>query len=137
MATFTGCLFCGGDTSAPDHAARCDGRQGHIEAIAPATGAPFDGPVYEPEHDHARLTGQLLRVYTLMTDEHWRTLAEIEAMTGDPPASISAQLRHLRKRKFGSFVVEKRTRGERAIGLWEYRLVLTPDHHQLAEFTYD
>jgi len=26
------CLFCGGDASAPDHATRCDGRQGAIEA---------------------------------------------------------------------------------------------------------
>jgi hypothetical protein len=26
------CLFCGGDPTAPDHAASCDGRQGHIDA---------------------------------------------------------------------------------------------------------
>jgi len=101
------------------------------------TGSLFDGPVYEPAHDQARLTGQLLRVFEAMADAHWRTLAEIEAITGDPPASISAQLRHLRKRKFGSFTVDKRARGDRAIGLWEYRLVLTPEHHQLAEFTHD
>jgi hypothetical protein len=94
----------------------------------------FDGPVYEPVHDQARLTGQLRRVFEAMADARWRTLAEIETITGDPPASISAQLRHLRKRKFGSFIVDKRARGDRAIGLWEYRLVLT---HQLAEFTHD
>lgn len=85
----------------------------------------FDGPVYEAVHDQARLTGQLLRVFELMHDGRWRTLAEIEAITGDPPASISAQLRHLRKRKFGSFIVDKRPRGDRAVGLWEYRLLLT------------
>jgi hypothetical protein len=26
------CLFCGGDSSEPDHLRKCDGRQGHIEA---------------------------------------------------------------------------------------------------------
>jgi len=26
------CLFCGGDRSAPDHARRCDGRQGVVDA---------------------------------------------------------------------------------------------------------
>lgn len=92
------------------------------ETIPPATGADFDGPCYDPEHDHARLSGQLLRVYTLLRDGQWRTLLEIGEATGDPGASISAQLRHLRKAKFGGFLVEKRWRGERKHGLWEYRL---------------
>ena len=43
-------------------------------------------------------------------------------MTDDPHASISAQLRHLRKEKFGSYNIEKRPRGDRSNGLWEYRL---------------
>jgi hypothetical protein len=85
-------------------------------------GPDFNGPDYEPEHDHARLTGQIKRVFDLMSDGTWRTLAEIEACTGDPPASISAQLRHLRKKRFGSFIVLKRPRGERVHGLWEYQL---------------
>ena len=29
----TPCLFCGGDRSEPNHLARCDGRQGAIEAV--------------------------------------------------------------------------------------------------------
>lgn len=29
------CLFCGGDASEPDHRARCDGRQGELEARYP------------------------------------------------------------------------------------------------------
>ena len=78
---------------------------------------------YEPKYDDVRLTGQLLRVTKLMIDEEWRTLAEVEYITGDPPASISAQLRHLRKPRFGSHVVEKQSRGERIHGLWEYRLI--------------
>ncbi len=82
----------------------------------------FDGPAYEPEFDQARLTGQILRIQTLMSDGQWRTLGEIEAATGDPQASVSAQLRHLRKARFGAHVVERRHRGDRAAGLWEYRL---------------
>lgn len=31
---FAGCLFCGGDASAPNHWEVCDGRQGHVEAEA-------------------------------------------------------------------------------------------------------
>lgn len=29
---YMGCLFCGGNASEPDHLARCDGRQGRVEA---------------------------------------------------------------------------------------------------------
>src|SRR5262245_28125955 len=65
------------------------------------TGADFNGPEYSREHDHARLTGQILRVWRCMRDSRWRTLGEISAVTGDPHASVSAQLRHLRKEKFG------------------------------------
>ena len=46
-------------------------------------------------------------------------------LKGDPEASASAQLRHLRKPRFGSHTVEKRNRGAREFGLWEYRLTLT------------
>jgi hypothetical protein len=31
----TGCLFCGGDASEPNHLAHCDGRQGGIEETLP------------------------------------------------------------------------------------------------------
>ncbi len=86
------------------------------------TGADFDGPIYQREFDFARLTGQIKRVYECMRDGRWRTLAEVAGITGDPEASVSAQLRHLRKPRFGGFVVEKRPRGDRERGLWEYRL---------------
>ena len=117
------CLFCGGDASTFEHFKYCDGRQGRIEAEIES--APhFDGPAYQPEHDHARLTGQILRVWDLMRDGYWRTLQEIADRTGDPPASISAQLRHLRKERFGLHTVERRSRGDRASGLWEYRVLV-------------
>ena len=95
-----------------------------IEKSPELSNAPmrFDGPAFEPKHDQRRLTGQILRVFDLMRDSRWRTLSEIEKTIGDPAASVSAQLRHLRKERFGSHVVDKRARGNRASGLWEYRL---------------
>jgi len=85
--------------------------------------ARFDGSDYEPKFDDKRLRGQIARVYNLMKDHQWRTLSEIESATGDPPASVSAQLRHLRKKRFGSHTVNKRARGDRHIGLFEYQLL--------------
>ena len=82
----------------------------------------FNGPDYEPENDQARLSQQHVRIRELMRDGAWRTLGEIEAVTKDPQASISAQLRHLRKPRFGSWIVLKRRRGDRKRGLYEYRL---------------
>jgi len=84
--------------------------------------ARFDGSDYSPRHDRARLTGQILRVYETMLDGRWRTLDELAHATGDPHASISAQLRHLRKERFGGYRVDKRARGDRGHGLFEYRL---------------
>lgn len=83
----------------------------------------FDGAVYDPAEDDARLTRQIGRVYACMADGGWRTLREIAEATGDPEASVSAQLRHLRKARFGGHTIEKRPRGARAAGLYEYRLV--------------
>lgn len=83
----------------------------------------FNGSDYMPYFDDKRLTGQIKRVYTCMLDGNWRTLGEIEAITKDPQASISAQLRHLRKERFGGFIVNKRRRGDREQGLFEYQLL--------------
>ena len=84
------------------------------------TTAPiFAGSDYVPARDNVRLTGQLERVWEVMRFNQWHTLADIAAMTGDPEASISAQLRHLRKDRFGAHHIEKRYVGS---GLFEYRL---------------
>ena len=80
----------------------------------------FNGPVYDQDRDGDRLSHQHQRVRELMADGQWRTLAEISAVTGDPPASVSAQLRHLRKPRFGSHLVEKRHLGQ---GLYVYRVL--------------
>lgn len=59
----------------------------------------------------------------------WLTLEELARLTHYPPASISAQLRHLRKQEFGGYEVEKRQRlsgrilqGDDFGTIWEYRL---------------
>jgi len=85
----------------------------------------FDGPVYDPDLDRARLTKQHEQIRDLMLDGKWRTLGEIAELTGQPEASISAQLRHLKKARFGGYEVPKQRRGNERRGLWEYR-VLAP-----------
>jgi len=82
----------------------------------------FYGPAFDPALDEERLNDQILRVYRCMNDSLWRTLGEISESTGAPEASVSAQLRNLRKVEYGSFVVERRRRGLATTGLWEYQL---------------
>lgn len=81
----------------------------------------FDGDDYVPARDDERLTDQYHRIFALMRDGAWRTLAHIEHLTGDPPASISAQLRHMRKARFGAHTVNRRYVHD---GLYEYQLVV-------------
>lgn len=83
----------------------------------------FNGDDYNPPRDDPRLRRQVFRVFVTMIRGRWRTLQEITRITGDPEASVSAQLRHLRKPRFGSYIVEKRHRGAESSGLYEYRLL--------------
>jgi hypothetical protein len=84
----------------------------------------FNGPEYVPDRDNARLGKQLCDIVMLMRDQQWRTFYEIRAVTGHPEASISAQLRHLRKQRFGHHTVNRNARGDKKRGLFEYQLVL-------------
>lgn len=84
----------------------------------------FGGETYEPELDHDRLKAQLWRVLRVMKDGVWRTLFEIESLTGDPAQSVSARLRDFRKEQFGAHTVNRRRRGEGRRGLFEYQLIL-------------
>lgn len=85
----------------------------------------FNGADYKPERDNQRLGKQLDRVVWAMKDEHWHTLAAVARMTGDPEASVSAQLRHLRKPRFGGHTVERRYMSN---GLYEYKLILNTEN---------
>ena len=79
----------------------------------------FNGADYQPNRDDIRLAGQLLRIWNVMSDGRWRTLREIATLTGDPEASISAQLRHLRKPRFGAYEVEREYLRD---GLYRYKV---------------
>lgn len=83
----------------------------------------FDGPEYNPDLDQKRLTGQIKGIYDLMKGGRWLTLFEIAAFTGYPEASISAQLRHLRKERFGRHVVRKQRIGDGKRGYYAYQLI--------------
>lgn len=87
----------------------------------------FSGPVYDEQLDHERLSKQHERIRDLMIDGIWRTVEGVAQVTGYPENSIQAQLRHLRKPKFGGWIVDKRRRslGEAdgvSLHLWEYKL---------------
>lgn len=77
------------------------------------------GPAYDPDLDGERLANQHEAIRDYMLARKWRTLAEIEERLHYPQASISAQLRHLRKPEFGSYILTKRRRSG---GTWEYRI---------------
>jgi hypothetical protein len=83
--------------------------------------ARYEGPV-DPKIDFDRLQGQTRRIFNLMSDGNFRTLQEIEEITGDPQSSISCQLRHLRKLRFGGHTVNKQRRFIDK-GVWEYQLI--------------
>ena len=81
----------------------------------------FDGADYDHDRDSGRLTGQCLRIFTLMKDGKWRTLSQIADATNDPEPSVSAQLRCLRKERFGSHIVNREFV---ANGLYKYQLIV-------------
>jgi hypothetical protein len=62
-----------------------------------------------------------------MIDGLPRTLRQISNATGDPEASVSAQLRHLKKERFGGFIVEKEHVGN---GLYRYWMMSPPEKGQ-------
>lgn len=82
-----------------------------------------DGRTYDDRRDRLRLNRQARMIYDVMIDGRWRSLADINHLTAEPEASISARLRDLRKPRFGSHLVERRYI---AHGVWEYR-VLPPE----------
>jgi hypothetical protein len=75
---------------------------------------------------------QLWNAPHIAGDASWMTLREISDLTNYGEASISAQLRHLRKPHFGSYVIEKRRRWPVPNGPWEYRIAGHCECAQLA-----
>jgi predicted transcriptional regulator len=83
----------------------------------------FDG-AFVTEQDNVRLTKQQESIYEFMRDGKWASLSQIESATGHPQASISAQLRNLRKAKFGGHQVITRHIHGTGRGNYEYQLTL-------------
>ena len=81
----------------------------------------FDGSDYDHKRDGIRLTGQLERVFDVMKNGQWITLRELADRSRCPEASASAQLRNLRKERFGGFEIEKKYDH---MGVFFYRLKL-------------
>lgn len=81
----------------------------------------FDGADIVHSRDAARLAGQIDRVYNAMQFGHWFSLRQIASLTGDAEASISAQLRNLRKARFGGHTINRRHVKN---GLYEYQLAM-------------
>lgn len=81
----------------------------------------FNGAAYKHERDSKRLTNQHNDIFNLMADGEYRTLGKIAALTGHHESSISAQLRHMRKERFGSHIVNRR---HILNGLFEYQLIV-------------
>lgn len=86
------------------------------------TDGPRDGESFDSQRDETRLNKQARRVFSIMSDHGWHTLAELEDRTGDTSASISARIRDLRKPRFGAYTVERRYVAQ---GVWEYRMLDT------------
>ena len=83
------------------------------------TGTLFDGVTYRKALDGRRLSSQYARVWRVMQDGAWRSLAEIASASGSPEASVSARLHDFRKARNGGHDVESR---RRTCGTWEYRV---------------
>lgn len=60
----------------------------------------FHGETFDAERDGKRLNAQSKRVFMLMRDGKKRSLSDMSGITGDPPASISARFRDLKRHGF-------------------------------------
>lgn len=90
---------------------------------------PFSFQHEQGEQDECTQLGKIRELMlAAATRGEWLTLAEIAGPTEYGEASISAQLRHLRKPSHGGYCVEKRRRAGRETesgrdtGLWEYQV---------------
>lgn len=85
-----------------------------------------DGETFNRARDLDRLDNAMGRIYTLMKDGRWYTLAELACVGECSEAAASARLRDLRKKKFGGWFVDKANCGD---GLWKYRFTgeVNPD----------
>lgn len=91
--------------------------------------ARFDSGIALTPADHERLSKQIDRVHAIVSDGAWYAVSDVRQAiqrrfgVSDPENSIQAQLRNLRKSKFGGYAIERRRIGN----LWEFRMVKAHD----------
>ncbi len=96
-------------------------------SFLPEPAPQFKGKTYDPAKDENRLRKQLGRVWEVMSDGEWYTLAQLKLRCHvlkadggwDSETGISARIRDLRDPEFGGYNTESRRVHK---GLWEYRL---------------
>lgn len=54
-----------------------------------------------------KLTGDLRRIYDIMCDGKAHLVSDIASRLNLPECSVSAQIRHLRKPKFGGYTIKR------------------------------
>ena len=80
----------------------------------------FQGKTFDKTADGPRLTRQLDKVFHLMHDGCWRTLAAVNMVVPGTETAISARLRDIRKSKYPGWTMEsRRLKG----GQWIYRVL--------------
>jgi hypothetical protein len=101
------------------------------------------GAAYVPSLDKARLSLQIERIRLYLLPGEWKTLLELKAALEAiyapahfPEASLSAQLRNLRKEPYRLRVERRRREGVHGpgAGIWEYRLSGREPEPQLGLF---
>ena len=87
----------------------------------------FDGDDYVSSRDKPRLTQQIHQVRMYMENNNWLSVKQISDDLNFPEPSVSAQIRNLRKEKFGNRIVERRYQGN---GLYEFKLMPKDDDNE-------
>ena len=83
----------------------------------------FDGPDLTTQ-DNQRLTTQYNKIFNYMSDGRYRTLYQIAKDLNYPESSVSAQLRHMRKPRFGSHTINRKRIETPNGGVYEYQLII-------------
>ena len=79
----------------------------------------FDGDDYVANRDNTRLTNQIDKVRMYMENAGYLTVKQIAADLKQPEPSVSAQIRNLRKDRFGARTVNREYRGN---GCYAFKL---------------
>jgi transcriptional antiterminator len=82
--------------------------------------AEFDGDDYDSDRDKERLTKQRDKIRMYMEGRNYLTVKEVAEVLNYPENSVSAQMRNLRKEKFGGRIVHREYFGN---GLYKFKLM--------------